>query len=221
MFDFSVLTSGHIFGLPGLSTFFQGLCQLHQANFLWWEADCLWLEADHLEAEGFQQMEFAVVGSGAKGIYDLLQGAITQPDPSVSVGPPLPKRCKWVAFATVSSSTAQDYCLRPHGFKAQGRHVRAGGLLSIHSSVQRVAAIPAEMAPLCINIGDTKQIYCCQVKGCPEGPLTSWDAICFLVYCAHLGNKLTCPSCTHTFFNTDTLQQHGKVANSSGSSDPV
>ena len=52
-------------------------------------------------------MEFAVAASEAEGLYDLLQEAMTQPDPSASVGLPLPKMCKQVATATVSSPTAQ------------------------------------------------------------------------------------------------------------------
>ena len=70
------------------------------------------------------------------------------------------------------------------------------------------AAIPTWMAPLCMNMGVTKWIYCCQVKGCP---------ICSHVHWTNLGMKLSCLSCSSTFFNTDTLQWHDKQAHSSGS----
>ena len=130
MFCFSVLASNHILGLPSLSTsFFQGLHQLHWANFLRQEADYLWLEADCLEAEGLQQIEFAIAGLEAEGLYILLQEAMIQPDLSASVGPPLPKRHKWAATAMVLGPTVQDHGHRPSGSQAQGRHVRADALL--------------------------------------------------------------------------------------------
>ena len=64
-------------------------------------------EANQLEAEGLQQIECAVAGLKAEGLYDLLLGAVVQPELSLSVGLPLPKR-KEVATATVSSPTAQE-----------------------------------------------------------------------------------------------------------------
>ena len=39
--------------------------QLHQANFLWWEAE-------YLETNSLQQVEFAVAGSEAEGLCDIL-----------------------------------------------------------------------------------------------------------------------------------------------------
>ena len=62
--------------------------------------------------------------------------------------------------------------------------------------------IPAEMAPLCVNVGDTYQVYCCQVAGCPEGLSSSHTTICTHVCHAHLGSKVLCPLCHITFFNT-------------------
>ena len=53
-------------------------------------------------------MEFAVAGSEAEGLYDLLQGAMTWPDSSMSVCLPPLKRHRWVPTATVSSLTAQE-----------------------------------------------------------------------------------------------------------------
>ena len=96
------LASGYVLESPGLSAFFQGLHQLLWANFLRQEADYL-----QLKAKGLQQIEFTITGLGAEGLYDLIWEAVTQPELSVSVGSPLPKRHKWVATATVSSPTAQ------------------------------------------------------------------------------------------------------------------
>ena len=52
----------------------------------------LQLEVEYLRTKGLQQAEFAVAGSKAKGLYNILQGAMTQPVPLTSVVPLLPKR---------------------------------------------------------------------------------------------------------------------------------
>ena len=38
--------------------------------------------------------------------------------------------------------------------------------------------IPANMQPLCIQLGSIKHVYQCQVEGCREGPSTSHATIC-------------------------------------------
>ena len=81
--------------------------------------------------------------------------------------------------------------------------------------------IPAEMEPLRINVGNIRWVYHCHVEGCTERPSTSWAAICSQVYQAHLGTKLSNALCSQTFFNTDTLQSHGKWVQPSRSSDTV
>ena len=68
------------------------------------------------------------------------------------------------------------------------------------------ANVPTVMAPLHVNMSDTQWIYCCQVKGCPEGPLSSCVAICTQVHHTHLGMKLMCPFCPVTFTNSDALK---------------
>ena len=115
----------------------------------------------------------------------------------MSMGPPLLKRQKWAATATVASHTAQEHEViipKPKGGTSVSKE-----------------EIPAEMELLRINVGDTKWFYFCHVEGCPERPSTSQVAICCHVHKAHLGTKLSCPSCPQAFFNTDP----------SGSSDPV
>ena len=100
--------------------------------------------------------------SKAEGLYDLLHGAVAQPELSVSVGPPLPKRT-WVSTATIASPTAQEseaIAPKPEG----GVSVQVSPSLSIPQS--REEAIPAEMESLRVNVGDTKWVYHCCVKGC-------------------------------------------------------
>ena len=53
-------------------------------------------------------------------LYDFLLGTMTQPDPSTSVSPPLPKRHRWVPTTMVSNTRTQSYSLRPIGSRAQG-----------------------------------------------------------------------------------------------------
>ena len=101
----------------------------------------------------------------------------------------------------------------------EGAHWNRGPSLTVPQPQE--ATILAEMVPLYINVGDTKWIYCCQVEGCPEGHLTSCAAIFAHVHWTNFGMKLSCPSCPHTFFNTDALQQHDKQVHPSGSSNPV
>ena len=107
------------------------------------------------------------------------------------MGPPLPKRLKWAATATVASLKAQE----PKAITPKPE----GG-----TSVSK-EEIPAEMEPLRKNVGDTKWVYHSHMEECPEGPSTSQAAICSHMCQAHMGIKLPCPSCPRTFFNIDTL----------------
>ena len=59
--------------------------------------------------------------------------------------------------------------------------------------------IPAEMTSLYIKVGDAHWVYCCWVKGCPEGPSSSHAAICSHMHHTHLGMKLTCSLCPAMF----------------------
>ena len=62
------------------------------------------------------------------------------------------------------------------------------------------ADIPAEMAPMCVNVSDPQRVYHCWAEGCPEGPSSSHAAICTPVCCPHLGTKLSCSFCHVLFF---------------------
>ena len=145
-----------------------------------------------------------VAGSQVEGMYDWFQGTVAQSE--VPMGPPLSKR-KQVATVTISSLTAQ-------GFEAITPKSEGGTSVSKEE-------IPAEMVPLRINVGNTKWVYHCHVEGYPERPSNSQAAICSHMCKAHLGNKISCPSYTQTFFNTDTLHHHGKRTHHFGSSSPV
>ena len=88
-----------------------------------------------------------------------------------------------------NSPRVQDYSPRSHGSQAQGRFISAGGpSLSIPQSKE--AAIPTGMALLWINMGDTKSIYHCWVRGAQRdlwlpmllyapmcvGPILAWSS---------------------------------------------
>ena len=80
---------------------------------------------------------------------------------------------------------------------------------SLHCpSVER--EIPANMQPLCIQLGGIKHVYRCQVEGCREDPSTSHATICAHVQRIHLGVGLVCPLCNKSFFNPDTFRHHKK-----------
>ena len=110
-------------------------------------------------------------------------------------------------MVTVSSPTVQE----PKAITPKSE----GGV-----SVSR-EEIPAGMVHMRINVDNTRQVYCCHVEGCTEGPSTSWAAICSHMHQAYLDAKLSCALCSQTFFSTDALQCHGKWVHPSGSSDPV
>ena len=133
---------------------------------------------------------------------------MTQPDLSMPVGPPLAKRCRWVhttIFLTPSTQEPKATATYPLVQELKGAHWIKGPSLSVPQPKE--ATIPTKMAPIHINVGDTKQIYHFQVEGCPEGPSTSHVTICAHVHQAHLGMKLWCPSCPSTFFNTESCPQ--------------
>ena len=137
---------------------------MHQASFLW-------QEAEHLETNVLQQEEFAVARFKAESLYNILQGAITQPDFSTSIGLPPPQKGSQVPTAVVLHLTTQEAQVPPPVAWPLG------------------SDIPAEMTPLCIKIGNAHWVYHCWVKGCPEGPSSSSAAICSHVHCTHLDNK--------------------------------
>ena len=100
-----------------------------------------------------------MAGSGVEALYDVIQDSLADPDLSASVGPPLAKRQKRTATATVVSMTAQESdAITPKP--------------EVGASVSK-EEIPAKMETLRINIGDTKWVYHCCVEGYTEGPSNS------------------------------------------------
>ena len=81
-------------------------------------------------------------------------------------------------------------------------------------------ATPANMTPLCVNVGATKRVYHCWVVGCHDGPSISHVAICTFVHNDHLGMKLLCPFCLQTFLNSDALRWHKRQVHTLGSPNP-
>ena len=140
-----------------------------------------------------------VAQSRAKNLYNVLQEARTQPEPTISGGLPLPKRHRHAPTTMVSNLTAQQF---EGGMSEQGAPLTS----------PQEANIPTGMAPMHVNISDSQQVYWCQAKGCPEGPSSSHATICAHVCCTHLGTKLLCPFCPIPLFNSDALKQHGKWA---------
>ena len=144
-----------------------------------------------MEVEGLQLIECTVVESAAEVLYDVIQGSLASPDLSASMGTPLPKSQMLAATVMVASPMAQE----PKAITPKP----TGG-----ASVSR-EEIPTKIELLRINVGNTRWVYHCHMEGCTEGPSTSWAAICFHVYQAHLGTKLSCALCFQAFFNTDAL----------------
>ena len=170
--------------------------------FLWQEVESLQLEAECLGIKGLQQVEFAVARSKAKGLYDILQGAMIQPEPLISMVLPLPKRHRWVLTAMVLHPTAQKTEAAVLDTSEWGP--------SLTCAQPQGGDIPAEMTPLHINVGDTHQVYCCQVGGCPEGPPSSYATICAHVCHTHLDMKLSSPLYPFTFLTP--MPSYGMVS---------
>ena len=118
-----------------------------------------------------------MAGSGAEALYDIIQGSLADPDLSASVGPPLLKRQRQAATATIASLIVQE----PEAITP--KPVRG-------ASVSK-EEIPAEMESLRIYVGDTRWVYHCCVEGCTEAPSTLLAAICSHMDQAHLGTKLS------------------------------
>ena len=72
------------------------------------------------------------------------------------MSPPLPKRQKWAATATVACLTAQE---------SEAITPKPEGGTSVSKE-----EIPAEMEPLRLYVGNIKQVYCCQVEGTQRDP---------------------------------------------------
>ena len=67
--------------------------------------------------------------------------------------------------------------------------------------------------PLGFKWGVQSAYISARLKGCKEGPSTSWATISAHVRKVHLGLRLVCSLCGRTFFNLDMLRHHRKTHN--------
>ena len=165
-------------------------------------------------------MELAAAGSEAEGLYGILRGALSH-SPILMTQPPA-KRHHQAPTATVSKPPTQEpEKVEPESFAPiHEGHIPGQETSSLTISQALEVAIPANMTPLCLHVGDIKRVYMHQVEGCSERPSTSWTAICTHVHWAHFGVRLACPSCSQTFLNWDALRCHKKKIHTFGSPDP-
>ena len=151
-----------------------------------------------------------VAGSEVEGLYGLLRGAISHS--SMSSGATPPKRTHHTPTATISHPPPQE----PKGAVPEASNPVTEGVKQALKAVSQAApevlevAIPANMTPLCLQLGGIKRVYKCWVEGCKEGLLTSCATICTHEHRLHLGVGLTCSFCAKTFLNPDTLRHHKK-----------
>ena len=150
------------------------------------------------------RMEAAVAGSEVEGFYGLLRGAMSHS--SMSSSPPPPKKVCHTLFATRSHPPPQE-SQEPEA-PGPAEQTPESTSLTVPSVLE--GEIPANMQPLCIQLGGIKRVYRCQVEGCREGPSTSHATICAHIYRVHLGVGFMCPLCNKSFFNHDTFRCHKK-----------
>ena len=158
----------------------------------------------HLETEGLDKMEVAVTGLEAEGLCGLLRGVVAHS--SLSTSSPPPKKTCCTPFSFISHPPPQE----PKEPEASGPAEQALELTSLTAPLVSEGEIPANMQPLCIQLGGVKRVYRCQVEGCKEGPSTFQATICAHVCKVHLGVGLVCPLCNKSFFNPDTFRCHKK-----------
>ena len=131
------------------------------------EAHKLESEAQHLETEGLEKMETAMTGSEAEGLYGLLRRAVMHS--SLSTSSPPPKKSHHAPYSFIPHLPPQE----PKEPEASGPAKQAPELTSLTAPSVSEGEIPANMQPLCIQLGGVKRIYRCQVEGCREGPSPS------------------------------------------------
>ena len=144
------------------------------------------VEVQHLEMEGLEKIESAVVGSEAEGLYRLLGGAIsyTHIHHSTPIQESLPHPICHHPQTTPSGawgSCTQSFC-------SCGRSYRTG-IRSCHSSCVSSSrgGYPHPYDTPLPTVGGIKRVYKYKVEGCMEGPSTSHAAICTHACREHLG----------------------------------
>ena len=171
------------------------------------------LEAEDLEVKDLQKVGFAVAGLKAEGLYNILQGSGSDQSHIhlLALSCPSSASVCQLQWSQTWQPKSLRLWLQTQKSKSWRGHVGTGDPPSLVSHLIE-ANIPTAVAPMCINVSDTQWVYCCWVEGCPEGPLSSYAAICAHGHHAHLGTKLTCPFCPVTFINSNALKWHDKQA---------
>ena len=149
-------------------------------------------------------MEVAFTGSEAEGLYRLLRAAVSHSYLTTS-SPPPKKTCH-------APSSSIFHLPLQESKEPEASVPTEQALESTSSTAPSVLEreIPANMQPLCFQLGGIKHVYRCQVEGCREGPSTSHATICAHVSRVHLGVGLVCPHCNKSFFNPDTFRHQKK-----------
>ena len=178
---------------------FQGLDLLKRASSLREEACRLKAEAQHLETKGLGKMEVVVAGLRGRRFLWASEGNnvtllhIFHPtSPQESLPYPIHHHLPYAPSGVHRTQVSNP--------ADQAMESASPAVLPVSEEV-----IPANMQPLCIQLGGVKWVYRCQVEGCKEGPSTSQATISAHVHKVHLGVGLVCPSCSKSFFNLDTF----------------
>ena len=145
----------------------QGLRLLQGASVKREEARKLEAEAEKMEAEGWEKLREAVMGSEAEGLYGLLRGVTSSSHHLLSQ--PFPSRPHISPASPVSQQPPQE--------STEPKASDPAGPATVSAPVAAIPAtggdILADMQPLRIQLGGTKRVYQCWVEGCKEGPSTS------------------------------------------------
>ena len=183
--------------------------------------------AGHLPLQGSQlfggcrppkEVELAVAGFNAEGLYGLLWDALSHP--SLPMAHPCQETSMGCHCDHIQATPRIVKMLvqTPASVDEGGTQAQETPPLAILQALE--VTIPTKMTPLYVNMGATKRVYHYQVEGHHKVPSTSHVAICAHVFRDHLGVKLSCPSCQWTFLNLNAVRQHKKQGHTLGSPDP-
>ena len=146
-----------------------------------------------------------MAGSEVEGFNGLLRGAMSYS--SMSSAPTLPLRKSATFHLPTISHLPPQESKEPQD-PGPAKQAPESTTLTAPSVLEE--EIPANMQPLCIQLGGIKRVYRCQVEGCREEPSTSHATICVHIRRVHMGVGLVCLLCSKSFFNPDTFRCHKK-----------
>ena len=135
-----------------------------------------------------QKIKLMMPRSKAQDFCDIVEAARTL-EPSTYGDPFLPQRQRIIPSATASDLPAQEHV---EGMPEQGA--------SLLPPPKHIAAdIPADIAPICINVGDTQWVHCCLAEGCSEEPSTSHATQSVLMCTVPIWAQTCCAPCAQSF----------------------